>query len=72
MDHLHTEARRLRSVADEARDRYDALNDRREAALDRCHPGGPSPALLAAALNEWMRAQVLADAAEKLAQGPAA
>lgn len=71
MDHLHTEARRLRSVADEARARYDALNERREAALDDCRPG-PSPELLGAALNTWFAAEAAAETAAKMAKQEAA
>lgn len=66
-DHLLAEARRLRAVADEARARYDALNERREAALEDCRPG-PSPELLASALNTWFAAEAAAETAAKMAK----
>lgn len=70
-DHLIAEARRLRSIADDRRERYDSLQARHEASLDACFPG-PSPAVLGAALNEWFAAEAAAETAAKIAKREAA
>lgn len=51
----------LRSVADELRARYDALEGEREAAADLCRPG-PHPGVVEEARRQWLAAEAAADA----------
>ena len=57
---------KLRAKADAAKERYEALYSRREAASDGGYPG-PSHELLSFALADWIRAESAAETAARLA-----
>lgn len=63
---LQAEARRLRGIADEARERLAALEQRHSDAQEGCYPG-PGPAELEHARRLWEAAEAAADAAARMA-----
>lgn len=63
---LTLEARRLRGIADDARERLVRLEQRHEAAMDLCAPG-PGPRELDHARRLAEAAEAAADAAARIA-----